>query len=39
MPFAVTELEAAVQALDDLIGHVAADDVLGRVFADFCVGK
>jgi tRNA modification GTPase len=39
MPFAVTELEAAVQALEDLIGHVAGDDVLDRVFGDFCVGK
>jgi tRNA modification GTPase len=39
MPFAVTELEATVQALDDLIGRVAADDVLDRVFGEFCVGK
>jgi len=39
MPFAVTALEDAVRALDDLVGHIAADDVLDRVFGDFCVGK
>jgi tRNA modification GTPase len=36
---AATHLQAAVGALDDLIGVVTPDDVLDRVFASFCVGK
>ena len=36
---AATHLQAAVSALDDLIGVVTPDDVLDRVFASFCVGK
>jgi tRNA modification GTPase len=36
---AATHLQAAVTALDDLIGVVTPDDVLDRVFATFCVGK
>jgi len=36
---AATHLQAAVGALDDLIGAVTPDDVLDRVFASFCVGK
>lgn len=34
-----THLQAAVGALDDLIGVVTPDDVLDRVFGSFCVGK
>ncbi|HMJ58121.1 MAG TPA: GTPase, partial [Gemmatimonadales bacterium] len=36
---AATHLQAAVAALDDLIGVVTPDDVLDRVFSTFCVGK
>jgi tRNA modification GTPase len=36
---AATHLQAAVGALDDLIGAITPDDVLDRVFASFCVGK
>ncbi len=36
---AAVHLQAAVGALEDIIGVVTADDVLDRVFASFCVGK
>lgn len=36
---AATHLQAAMGALDGLIGVVTPDDVLDRVFASFCVGK
>lgn len=36
---AAHQLQAAVAALDDLIGVVERDEVFDRVFAGFCVGK
>ncbi|MCH8255911.1 MAG: hypothetical protein IID06_11225 [Gemmatimonadetes bacterium] len=36
---AAIHLQAAVRALEDIIGVVTADDILDRVFASFCVGK
>jgi tRNA modification GTPase len=39
MEFAVTHLQAAVGALEELVGVVGVEDVLERVFGSFCVGK
>jgi tRNA modification GTPase len=36
---AAHHVQAAVAALDELIGIVHPDEVLGRVFERFCVGK
>ncbi len=36
---AAHHVQAAVRALDGLIGTVDVDEVLGRVFSTFCVGK
>ena len=36
---AAHHVQAAVRALDALIGVVDVEEVLGRVFASFCVGK
>jgi len=29
----------AVQALDEMIGHIGVEDILGEIFAQFCIGK
>jgi tRNA modification GTPase len=36
---AVTHLQDATLALEDLLGAVTSEDVLDRVFSSFCVGK
>jgi tRNA modification GTPase len=33
------ELQAAQEALGEIIGIVTSDDILERIFSDFCVGK
>jgi tRNA U34 5-carboxymethylaminomethyl modifying GTPase MnmE/TrmE len=33
------EVRAALTALGEVAGHVAADDVLDRIFSQFCIGK
>jgi tRNA modification GTPase len=38
-PVAAVHLQAAVTALESLVGGVSTEDVLDRVFSSFCVGK
>lgn len=38
-PVAAVHLQAAVTALESLVGGISTDDVLDRVFSSFCVGK
>ncbi|HEX7239100.1 MAG TPA: hypothetical protein VF263_02450, partial [Longimicrobiaceae bacterium] len=37
--FAVTHLQAAAGALEELLGAIGTEDLLDRVFSQFCVGK
>lgn len=39
VPVAAVHLQAAIIALESLVGAVSTDDVLDRVFSSFCVGK
>ncbi len=39
LELAAADLRDGLDALDELIGHVAADDVLDVVFSTFCIGK
>jgi tRNA modification GTPase len=39
VPVAAVHLQAAVSALEGLIGAIDVEDVLDRVFQSFCVGK
>jgi tRNA modification GTPase len=36
---AAVHLQAATEALNEIIGAVTVEDILDRVFRDFCVGK
>jgi tRNA modification GTPase len=33
------DLYAALSALDEMTGDVAAEDILDRIFSSFCIGK
>lgn len=37
--FLLTDLHAALHALDSLTGETTSDDILGRIFSTFCIGK
>jgi tRNA modification GTPase len=37
--YAVTHLDAAIDALADVAGETTAEDVLRQIFATFCIGK
>lgn len=37
--FLLTDLHAALRALDSLTGETTSDDILNRIFSTFCIGK
>ena len=37
--YAATHLDAALDALADVVGETTAEDVLRRIFSTFCIGK
>ncbi len=37
--YAATHCDAALDALEDLVGETTAEDVLARLFSTFCIGK